>query len=182
MQIITRSQAGDQDAFAALFEQYKNLVYKTAYLMLQDVAEAEDALQEVFVLVYRSLPNFDPQKGAFTTWLHRITIRHCLNRRRKKQVDCQPLNEAILAAPPRAGTEDSEVIRQAIEHLTPKHRAVIVLRYYWDLPYNEIAQVLEIPLGTVKSRINQALKHLRHALLHPDAVSLLERASRQEVD
>lgn len=182
MQIITRSQAGDQDAFAVLFEQYKNLVYKTAYLMLGHSADAEDALQEIFVLVYRGLSNFDPKKGAFTTWLYRITIRYCLNYRRKRCVTCQPLNDALLATPSRLEVEDTETVQQAIERLKPRLRAVIVLRYYWDLPYHEVAQVLEIPLGTVKSRLNQALKKLRQALTNPDDVSLLDWSSQQEVD
>ncbi len=182
MQIITRSQTGDQDAFADLFEQYKNMVYKTAYLMLNDGAEAEDALQEVFVLVYRGLPNFDPAKGAFTTWLYRITIRHCLNRRRKKRVDCQPFHEGALAASTSIREDESDTIRQAIEQLNPKQRAVIVLRYYWDLPYNDIAQVLDIPLGTVKSRINQALKTLRHTLALSEDTAVLDWSSRQEVE
>ena len=67
IELVQRSQSGDQEAFAALFEQYKNLVYRTAYLTLNDSAAAEDALQEVFIRVYHSLSNFDPAKGAFTT-------------------------------------------------------------------------------------------------------------------
>jgi RNA polymerase sigma-70 factor (ECF subfamily) len=182
VQIILQSQNGDQDAFAALFEQYKNLVYRTAYLMLNDGIEAEDALQDVFVQVYKGLPNYDPQKGAFTTWLYRITIRYCLNHRRKKRMDYQPLNETTVVASVWMEVEDNEMLQQAIDQLKPKLRAVIVLRYYWDLPYNEIAQVLEIPLGTVKSRLNQALKNLRHMLANPAVVSWLDRSTSQEVE
>ncbi|KUO40626.1 MAG: hypothetical protein APZ16_04415 [Candidatus Hadarchaeum yellowstonense] len=69
MDLIQRCQAGDQEALAALFRQYANLVYKTAYLLLGDAQAAEDALQEVFLKVYRSLGTFEPEKGAFTTWL-----------------------------------------------------------------------------------------------------------------
>jgi RNA polymerase sigma-70 factor (ECF subfamily) len=162
MQIISRSQKGDPDAFAALFEQYKNLVYKTAFLILNNADDADDILQDVFVLVYKSLATFDPHKGAFTTWLYRITIRCCLNFRRKRRVTSLPLYEDLLAEPIR--DDDIEVIRQAIEGLSKKQRAVIILRYYWDLPYHEIAQALDIPLGTVKSRINLALKTLRQTL------------------
>jgi RNA polymerase sigma factor (sigma-70 family) len=72
--IIIRAQSDDREAFAVLFEQYKNLVYKTAYLMLGETAEAEDALQEIFVQVYKSLSGFDPGKAKFTTWLYRVTL------------------------------------------------------------------------------------------------------------
>jgi len=93
MDLIQRSQSGDEQAFAALFHQYKNLVYKTAYLILGDAHEAEDVLQEVFIKVYRSLHTFQPKKGAFTTWLYRITINHCLNRRRKRHLSFSSLDD-----------------------------------------------------------------------------------------
>ena len=84
--LIVRAQSGDREAFAALFEQYKNMVYKTAYLVLGDSSEAEDALQEVFVQIYKSLGQFDSRKAAFTTWLYRVTFNYCLNHRRKMRL------------------------------------------------------------------------------------------------
>ena len=167
MQIINRAQSGDREAFATLFEQNKNLVYKTAYLMLGDPTEAEDALQEIFVRVYRSLPGFDPGKAAFTTWLYRVTFNYCLNHRRKKHPFTLPLDE--LSPPLRsefsvAQLAEEEVLQQAIGKISDKQRAVVVLRYFWDLPYAQIAQILEIPLGTVKSRLDLALKTLRKVL------------------
>lgn len=167
MQIISRAQSGDREAFAILFEQHKNLVYKTAYLMLGEPAEAEDALQEVFVQVYRSLAGFDPRKAAFTTWLYRVTFNYCLNQRRKKHPFTLPLEElspALRSEFPGARLAEEEFLQQAIGKLTDKQRAVVVLRYFWDLPYAEIAQILDIPLGTVKSRIDLALKTLRKML------------------
>ncbi len=71
LELIRRCQTGDAQAFADLFHRYKNLVYKTAYLMLDSADEAEDVLQEVFFQVHRSLSTFEPSKGAFTTWLYR---------------------------------------------------------------------------------------------------------------
>ena len=167
MQIIPRAQSGDREAFALLFEQYKNLVYKTAYLMLGDPPEAEDALQEVFVQVYKSLSGFDPRKAAFTTWLYRVTFNYCLNHRRKKRPFTVPLEDispTFRSEFPGAQLADEEVLQQAIGKLTDKQRAVVILRYFWDLPYVEIAQVLDLPLGTVKSRIDLALKTLRKVL------------------
>ena len=164
LQIILRAQSGDREAFAILFEQYKNLVYKTAYLMLGESTEAEDTLQEIFVQVYKSLSGFDPVKAAFTTWLYRVTFNYCLNHRRKKRPFTLPLEEispALKSEFPSARLAEEEVLRQAIGRLTDRQRAVVILRYFWDVPYAEIAQILDIPLGTVKSRLDLALKTLR---------------------
>lgn len=160
----------DQAAFAALFDQYKNLVYKTAYLMMGSAEDAEDILQEVFLQVHRSLSTFDPGKGAFTTWLHRITVNHCLNRRRKRRFAFLSLDSApsgVLSderSPVEERLGDQDAIQQALGRLSQKLRAVIVLRYYWELSYLEISQALGIPVGTVKSRLDLGLKTLRTAL------------------
>ena len=171
MDLIRRSQTGDADAFAALYQQYKNLVYKTAYLMLNSPEEAEDALQEVFLQVHRSLLSYQPEKAAFTTWLYRVTVNHCLNRRRKRRLAILPLTER--SSPASASIETHVMNRkdmaQALSGLSEKLRAVLVLRYYWDLPYGDIAQILEIPVGTVKSRLDLALRTLRAELVTESA-------------
>jgi RNA polymerase sigma-70 factor (ECF subfamily) len=162
LQLLERAQANDRTAFAALFEQYKNLVYKTAYLVLNDPAEAEDALQEIFLSVHKSLSNFDPRKGAFTTWLHRITLNYCLNHRRKRRhASLDTIYPHLSADFPSARLANEDAIWQATRSLSDKLQAVVILRYYWELPYAEIAQILELPLGTVKSRLDLALKTLR---------------------
>ena len=170
MNLIRRSQADDKEAFAELFHQYQDLVYKTAYLMLGNAGEAEDVLQEVFLQVYRSLVTFDPSKGAFTTWLYRITVNHCLNRRRKHHLPTVSLSKASAASLAERSSsfqtrlEDKEVIEQALSRLSERLRVVIILRYYWELSYAEIAQILDIPVGTVKSRLNLALKTMHEEL------------------
>jgi len=177
MDVIQRCRAGDQGAFAALFDQHKNLVYKTAYLLLGDTRAAEDALQEVFVKVYLSLETFDPGKGTFTTWLRRITVNHCLNVRRKRRFSFITLEDpAVRLSPPietrrlflpeglALDREQAESVWQAVQSLSLPLRAALVLRYYQDLSYQEIAQVLDIPLGTAKWRVHQALKNLRKEL------------------
>jgi RNA polymerase sigma factor (sigma-70 family) len=169
LQFISQARAGNKEAFAALFEQYKNLVYKTAYLMLGDTHDAEDALQEVFVLVHRSLAGFDPRKAAFSTWLYRITINHCLNQRRRRRPISVDLDEIVATGEfPGAKLAEQETVLQAIGGLSDKQRAVIILRYYSELSYADMAQILEIPLGTVKSRLDLALKTLRRALEDKD--------------
>ncbi len=166
--VIRRSQAGDVNAFAALFHQYKNMVYKTAYLMLDSSQEAEDALQEIFVQVHRNLSTYQSGKGAFTTWLHRITVNHCLNRRRRLRWtrfwgDVNLLNLTGTTPSPEEQL-GNEVVRQGLSQLSDKLRSIIVLRYYHDLTYADIAHILNIPIGTVKSRLNQAIARLRITL------------------
>jgi RNA polymerase sigma-70 factor (ECF subfamily) len=167
--LIRRSQGGDQQAFTALFEQYKNLVFRTAYLMLGNTEDAEDALQEVFLQVYRAIDSYQAEKATFTTWLYRITVNHCLNRRRRQLPITLPLESPF--SPLRGGDpvadnpwEEYEAVRQCVLRLNVKLRAVVVLRYFGELSYAEIAQSLEIPLGTVKSRLQKALRILQKAL------------------
>lgn len=166
MDMILRSQAGDAEAFMRLFEQYKNLVYKTAFLMLDNQQDAEDALQEVFLRTHRSLSTYQPDKGAFSTWLHRITVNYCLNLQRRRQPasipieEVDPSDDADQRQMEHRLVED-EILQQALRSLSDKLRIVLVLRYYWELPSAEVAQILEIPEGTVKSRLDLALKTLQ---------------------
>jgi RNA polymerase sigma-70 factor (ECF subfamily) len=166
--LIRRSQAGDPEAFGSLFDAYKNLVYRLAYLMLGSPEEAEDALQEVFLQVYRSLASYQETRAAFTTWLYRVTLNHCLNRRRRWRYRLLPFEAAhsrVQARERSAGDwEDAECVHQALLRLSERLRAVVVLRYYAGLSYAEIAQSLEIPLGTVKSRLDKGLRTLREEL------------------
>jgi RNA polymerase sigma-70 factor (ECF subfamily) len=163
LDLISQAQAGDREAFAALFEQYKNLVYKTAYLLLGDAHEAEDALQEVFLQVHKSLSSFDARKGAFTTWLYRITLNFCLNHRRRRQhhSSLEDVSPTPATNFPSAQMAEEDSLWQATRSLSDKQQAVLILRYYWELPYAEMASILEVPLGTVKSRLDLALKTLR---------------------
>ncbi len=173
--LIRRSLAGDESAFAALFHQYKNLVFKTAFLMLGNAGEAEDVLQEVFLEVHRSLSSYQASKGAFSTWLHRITVNDCISWQRKWRRGWRRgfMNLASLSHYPEVSvsgheqtTEDIDSVRRALGSISNKLRAVVVLRFYWDLSYAEIAQAVNIPIGTVKSRLNQALQLMRDGLTH----------------
>ena len=168
MTLIHRCKDGDQEAFAMLYEQYKHLVYRVAYLMLDDSQDAEDTLQEVFIRVYRSIVNYNPAKGAFTTWLHRITVNTCLNHHRHRQRRPRLLlfeeikQEHLIQRP--SFVEDiaeNQILKQALSNLKHKLRTVVVLHYGLEMSYAEIAQVLELPLGTVKSRVHKAINILR---------------------
>jgi RNA polymerase sigma-70 factor (ECF subfamily) len=116
--------------------------------------------------VHHSLASYQPSKGAFTTWLYRITVNHCINKKRRRRLQLLSLGQVHPAQMPRQPSPESEwgerdTVAQAIQNLSAKLRAVVVLRYYADMSYADIAQTLEIPLGTVKSRLNAALGALR---------------------
>lgn len=159
----------DLDRFKDLFDQYKNLVFKVAFLILGDKHEAEDTLQEVFIQVYRSLHTYNPQKGAFTTWLYRITVNQSMKHKRKQRVIVVPLDDltttcSSLSVSGMDEIADSEQIRQAIKRLCDQQRTVLILRYFSELSYEEISRILEVPIGTVKSRLARAIKALQREL------------------
>jgi RNA polymerase sigma-70 factor (ECF subfamily) len=164
-------QAGDMSAFETIFQDYRKMVFKTAYLMTGRKEEAEDILQEVFVSVWRSRDTFNPKKGKLTTWIYRITVNQCLSWRRRKKPALVSLEEKSIDLPDiKLEEQPEEVLVTRLEYerlvkamnaLDGRHRSVLVLRYFNDLSYDEIAQVIGIPLGTVKSRISQALRSLR---------------------
>ena len=161
--------------FEALFHQYRGRVFQTAYLILGDSREAEDVLQEVFLKVYRSGNSFDPEKGGFAAWLYRIVVNQCISCRRRKRrpsssleslreegfdppADTPSVPEELLAE------ERIEALRQAVGTMKENHRVILVMRYFNELSYEEIASVLGIPLGTVQSRLNRAMNVLRREL------------------
>lgn len=156
--------------------------------MMDDPAEADDVLQEVFILVYKSLSTYDPEKGAFTTWLHRITVNCCLMQRRKRRFLVLPLDNLRHSASGKslettwAELDEKEGVMQAIRRLSDKQRAVVILRYFWNLPYDEIARILDIPLGTVKSRLDGSLRRLRQFLSVSNNEIFANPSSEMEVD
>jgi RNA polymerase sigma-70 factor (ECF subfamily) len=164
-------RAGDESAFESVFQDYRKMVFKTAYLMTGSKEEAEDILQEVFVSVWRSRNTFNPKKGKLTTWIYRITVNQCLSRRRSRRPSLLSLEEKNIDLPDTKPTKQPEEILvtrleyekliNAMNALDGRHRSVLVLRYFNDLSYDEIAKVTGVPLGTVKSRISQAMRSLR---------------------
>ena len=163
-------QTDNLSAFEAMYRQYERLVYRNAYLITGTKEEAEDVLQEVFLSVWKSRHTFDPAKSKLSTWLHRITVNECF-RKKRKQDPAQVSIEDIDIPSPQDSQEDSVITKEeyaelmkAMNDLDHKHRAVLVLRYFNELSYDEIAQAMDIPLGTVKSRIFQALGTLKTKL------------------
>jgi RNA polymerase sigma-70 factor (ECF subfamily) len=162
-------QCGDLAAFEELFRQNEKQVYRTAYLMAGSKEEAEDILQEVFLSVWRFREKFDPARSRFSTWLNRITVNECLkNHRGKDKYALSNIEEMEIADSGSRQPEEVliskaeyEKLLAALAKMDKKHRAVLVLRYFNGMPYSDIAKVLGIPLGTVKSRLNQGLSCLR---------------------
>ena len=165
------------DDLERVFNDYRNMVFRTAYLVIGDADEAEDVLQEVFIKVYRSWGTYDPKKGGLAVWLRRITVNHCISEHRRKHLpstsldnlteqgfdppdDCQEIPEELLIK-----KEEGTRVWRAMQLLDEKHRVVVVLRYSEGLSYEEIAQLLDIPLGTVRSRLNAAMSVLRRELV-----------------
>jgi RNA polymerase sigma-70 factor (ECF subfamily) len=167
-------QHGDVDAFETLYRQYEKQVFRTAYLITGSKEAAEDALQEVFVSVWRSRHTYDPKKGKLTTWLHRITVNQCSREKARKSPAAVSLEERGVDVPEMKHSYQLEDVLinkmeydrllKAMDKLDTKHRSVVVLRYFNGLSYQEIAEAQEIPLGTVKSRLNQSLRYLKEEM------------------
>jgi RNA polymerase sigma-70 factor (ECF subfamily) len=177
--LVRAAQAGDQEAFAALYQRYGALVYRTAYLLLGDAGHAEELVQDVFVRMHGSLVHYHPERGAFSTWLHSITVHTCLNVRRRRLWGWLSLDRAraegielpardLLPLDLALRGEEQRRIWRAVQRLPIKLRAAVVLRYYHDLSYEELSQVLACPLGTVRSRLHAAHAKLRADLDHSD--------------
>jgi len=168
--LIDRSASGDQEAFRQLVQRYHRLVINIAFRALGELSLAEDVAQEVFIKVYKGLPGYRHDK-PFKHWLHRVAGNAVTDalRRRRPTVSLDALEQ-----PPAARESDPQdvaarhdlqrSVRHAIANLPPHYRDTIALQAFGELSYEEIARVLDIPLGTVMSRLNGAKRLLRDAL------------------
>ena len=168
--LVTALQKGEERAFQELVENYSKMIYSTAFSMLQNADDAQDAAQEVFLSVYRYIGKFK-KNSKLSTWIYRITVNSCMNVLKKKRLNVTPIERedgiieiADNSADPE-GVLLSKITRReiadAISALESNQRAIIVLRDIENLSYEEISEILHIPVGTVKSRINRARCSLR---------------------
>ena len=165
--LISRARDGDQEAFRQLVERYQGAVYNLAYRMLGDPGDAEDAAQEIFVRIYRQLGRYDPAR-KFSTWTLAIATNYCIDQLRRRRMQLVPLENIIPWARAREAGPEGEAITQEqrdevqrlITQLPEKYRAPLVLRYFDELSCAEIADVLGMPEGTVKTQIHRARKAL----------------------
>jgi RNA polymerase sigma-70 factor (ECF subfamily) len=167
--LIACAQQGDRQAFTELVCRHQNSIVSLTYRMCGDLRLAEDAAQEAFVRVWQNLNSYKPQY-AFRSWLYRIAANAALDslRRERPTADLASLSLADSQATPEQSAEENQRaahVRRAIAHLSPPLRVVLILREYQELTYREMAEALDIPVGTVMSRLNSARIQLRRELL-----------------
>ena len=159
---VRGAQAGSVSDLEALFREHWPRAYRAAYLVVHDAAAAEDIAQESFLSALRALDRFD-RRRPFGPWLHRIVVNRAIDwaraRTLRREIGDEPL--ATAESPPnRPDAVLSEGVVAALSELSPEHRAVIVLRYVLDYTPGEIAEVLDLPRGTVNSRLRRGLDQL----------------------
>ena len=181
-ELVERALNGEEDAFGQIFDRYRAPVYSTAYRIIQDPEAARDATQEIFVKIHRSLRNFDPRRARFSTWIYRLATNQAIDawRSRRARGESQLPQEAadtermaqegILAEAIRspyesyASRERIEEIRRCVDALPELQKKVFVLRYFQQLKLDEIAEVEDCNLGTVKTSLFRATQTIRRHL------------------
>lgn len=177
--ILRRCLAGDEKAYRELIERYQRQVYSVALRMLRRAEDAEDVSQETFIRVFRSIDRYDPTR-PFAAWLFTITSRLCIDHIRRRRVrpislfqrDPESQEERTIEVVDPGLRPDEETSRieeernaqELIDSLPPHYRIVVMLRHQQDLSYDEIAEALKLPLGTVKARIHRARALLKQRL------------------
>ncbi len=163
---VERARRGDQQAFARLVEAYQGPVYNLAYRMLGNATEAEDATQETFVRVYTKLHTYQPDR-KLSSWVFSIASHYCIDRlRRRSHTSFLSLDEDPLVTVLPSGeqgpedsalrTETRDEIQELVAQLPPAYRVPLILRYWQDMSYQEIADVLGLSVQAVKSRLHRA--------------------------
>ena len=190
--LVRRCLAGDAVAWEEIVQRYHRRIYNICYRFAGSPDDAQDLTQEVFIKMYRTLNSYDLGRGAFMTWVTTVTRNLLVDHFRKSKQDrktdsldtvtsehedAMPLSEQIpdKAAPPDSGVqsrETREAVHRALQKLSPELREAVILRDLQDMDYREIAGVLRVPEGTVKSRINRGRAELAR---------LLQRTYRQVV-
>ncbi|MCC6904986.1 MAG: sigma-70 family RNA polymerase sigma factor [Anaerolineae bacterium] len=169
-ELVVLALRGDQEAFAELVERYQRAVFNLTYRMLGEAGEAEDAAQEAFLRAYQHLDRYDHAR-SFKTWLLSIASNYCIDRIRKRRLIWLSLDEPLPphpalmsqeAGPERRAIEDERhaLIQGLLDRLAPEYRAAVVLRYWYDMSYVEIADMLDTTESAIKSRLFRARQAL----------------------
>jgi RNA polymerase sigma-70 factor, ECF subfamily len=175
--LIEQCLQGRTAAFGELMRRYQDRLYHTVYRLVGNAEDAQDVVQEAFLSAYQSLEGFKGD-ARFFTWLYRIAVNAAISHRRKRRVvlsidparhddgGLDPLDGSLLSQPGVAleRAEDEAKLHRAIKRLSPEHRAVLVLKDIEDQKYEAIAEILEVPIGTVRSRLHRARLELRGLL------------------
>ncbi len=176
-ELVRRCLAGQDSAWEALLNSHTRKIYNLCYRFTGRYEDAEDLTQEIFIKVFQSLSTYDPVAGSFQTWLNRVARNHLVDHYRQTRHDRlnSPLEDQLpkLEQTPGAGEdaaarvehrERREKLQNSLNRLSPDLREAVILRDLQDLDYAEIAQVLGVPEGTVKSRINRGRLELARVL------------------
>jgi RNA polymerase sigma-70 factor (ECF subfamily) len=170
--LVHRTQQGDMAAFEALFHKYQGAIYRTAYAITHDAGASEEVLQDCFYKTYLNIMKITGE-GSLSPWLHRVAVNLSCNALKKRRVWLEPLESvadyffAETHHSPENLAERAELqgtMRDVINTLSLKHRIVVTLHYLQDFSLPEIAYILDLPVGTVKSRLHHARKELRNKL------------------
>jgi len=172
--LVEQVRNGNREAFRSIVERYSGLVYHIAYSMCHHPQNAQDAVQEVFYRAYKAIGSYNPQ-WAFKTWLRRITVNYLLDQKKKKNVDAVSMTQEDDSVyefsdrkydPAQAHYQNERelLLRKAVSELPEKQRMAITLRHFDDLSYEEIAEIMEMPLGTVMTQIHRGRKSLAERL------------------
>lgn len=184
-QLLQQVLEGDVDAFGELVLLYQKPIFNLCYRMLGEAQEAEDAAQEAFIRAFTNLEKYDP-KRSFKTWIFSIASNHCIDRLRKRRLTWLSIDEPLPPHPaletgekhdPEKNLLDqerSEMIQVLLSDLNPDYRAAVILRYWYDMSYTEIAEALDTTESAIKSRLFRARQSLADTLDTLDAKSRLE--------
>lgn len=177
LELLERCLSGENSAWEGLLRIYTRRIYNLCYRFTGRAEEAEDLTQEVFIKVFQTLRSYDAAQGSFSTWLHRVARNHLVDHYRRTKKDRVTASieddlDTIQEKPsPGAGPvgqlearEQREQLQRGLDQLSPDLREAVVLRDLHDMDYLEIAQVLAVPQGTVKSRINRGRLELARVL------------------
>jgi RNA polymerase sigma-70 factor (ECF subfamily) len=165
--LVTRAQHGDEEAFASLAVAVGDRLHAVAYRILRDLHLAEDATQQALLSIWRDLPQLrDPAR--FDAWSFRLLVRacHALGRRERHWTPHLRLLDSDEPTQPDGSSSvvDRDQLERGFRRLSIDHRAVVVMHHYLDLPLDRVAEILDIPAGTARSRLHHAMRGLRAAL------------------
>jgi len=191
-ELLDRCLAGEDSAWEALIKAYSRKIYNLCYRFTGRIEEAEDVTQEVFIKVFQTLKTYHAAQGSFGTWLNRVARNHLVDHYRRARKDRvtssleDELPEAEQQPSPQMeptgrveSRERREVLQQALDKLSPDLREAVILRDLHDLDYEEIALVLSVPQGTVKSRINRGRLELGRVLKRMEGMRGLAKAGNE---
>ena len=193
--LVQSAIGGDEKAYSTLMNRYRNSVFHAMFNMVNNRDDADDLTIEAFGKAFRKLPTYAPNY-AFSTWLFKIAINNCIDHIRKKRLQTYSIDDTMADSdreyshnirdyepdPEQSMIHEQKLahVRRLVEKLNTKYRTMIELRYYEELSYEEIAQELNLPLGTVKAQLFRAKELLYQQLQTPAARAYIEVRTRKE--